>query len=191
MGHCISSLSSSSSSKTGLHSHASTNNHSNGTEFSSSTTTTLATTNSSVGLRSQFSEAASEYSGGIIGDSGLILESPALRVYSFQDLTTATRNFRSDSMLGQGGFGKVYRGWIDTKTLAPSKAGSGMIAAVKRLNSESVQGFAEWRVRSNLSRFQPNYFCHLDYFFEGIENDIDFLLQQPCWMVKRNINLYQ
>ena len=62
-------------------------------------------------------------------------------------------------MLGQGGFGKVYRGWIDTKTLAPSKAGSGMIAAVKRLNSESVQGFAEWRVRSNLSRFQPNYFC--------------------------------
>ncbi|CAN6817996.1 probable serine/threonine-protein kinase CST [Brassica napus] len=149
MGHCISFLSSSSSSKTGLHSHASTNNHSDGTEFLSSTTTTLATTNSSVGLRSQFSEAASEYSGGIIGDSGLILESPALRVYSFQDLTTATRNFRSDSMLGQGGFGKVYRGWIDTKTLAPSKAGSGMIAAVKRLNSESVQGFAEWRSEVN------------------------------------------
>ncbi|KAJ4880315.1 hypothetical protein Rs2_37370 [Raphanus sativus] len=150
MGHCISSLSSSSSSKTGLHSHASTNNHSNGTGFSSSTTTTtLATTNSSVGPQSQFSEAASEYSGGIVGDSGLILESPNLKIYSFQDLTTATKNFRPDSMLGQGGFGKVYRGWIDTKTLAPSKAGSGMIAAVKRLNSESVQGFAEWRSEVN------------------------------------------
>lgn len=51
-------------------------------------------------------------------------------------------------MLGQGGFGKVYRGWVDVKTLAPSKAGSGMMVAIKRLNSESVQGFAEWRVRS-------------------------------------------
>lgn len=51
-------------------------------------------------------------------------------------------------MLGQGGFGKVYRGWVDATTLAPSRVGSGMIVAIKRLNSESVQGFAEWRVRS-------------------------------------------
>lgn len=62
------------------------------------------------------------------------------------DLKTATKNFKPDSMLGQGGFGKVYRGWIDSKTLSPSKAGSGMIVAVKRLNSDSFQGFAEWRV---------------------------------------------
>ncbi|KAL0874404.1 hypothetical protein Bca101_024109 [Brassica carinata] len=90
---------------------ASTNNHSNGTEFCSSTTTTAAaTTNSSVGPRSQFSEAVSESSGGIMSY-----------------------------------FGKVYKGWIDAKTLSPSKVGSGMIVAVKRLNSESVQGFAEWR----------------------------------------------
>ncbi|KAG2319204.1 hypothetical protein Bca52824_012417 [Brassica carinata] len=172
MGICISSISSSSSSKTGLHCHASTNNHSNGTGFSSSTTTTLATTtNSSVGPQSQFSEAASEYSGGIIGDSGLILESPSLKVYSFQDLTTATKNFRPDSMLGQGGFGKVYRGWIDTKTLAPSKAGSGMIAAVKRLNSESVQGFAEWRSEVNfLGRLShPNLVKLLGHCREGKE----------------------
>ncbi|ESQ53537.1 hypothetical protein EUTSA_v10025265mg [Eutrema salsugineum] len=147
MGLCISFPSSSSHSKTGLHSHASTNNHSNGTEFSSSTVT--ATTNSSVERRSQFSEAASESAGGIMSYSGQILPSPSLHVYSFLDLTTATKNFKPDSMLGQGGFGKVYRGWIDAKTLAPSKAGSGMIVAVKRLNSESVQGFAEWRSEVN------------------------------------------
>ncbi|CAH2076627.1 unnamed protein product [Thlaspi arvense] len=145
MGLCFSSDSSSSPSKPGLHSHASTNNHSNGTEFLSSTPTTAATTSSTIGRRSQFSEAASESSVGIMGDSGQILESPNLKVYSFLELTTATKNFKPDSMLGQGGFGKVYRGWIDAKTLAPSKAGSGMIVAVKRLNSESVQGFAEWR----------------------------------------------
>lgn len=68
-------------------------------------------------------------------------------------------------MLGQGGFGKVYRGWVDNKTLAPSKAGSGMIVAIKRLNSESVQGFAEWRVRSQISNFQ-NYIIFY-YFFDG------------------------
>ncbi|KAL0739481.1 hypothetical protein Bca4012_015691 [Brassica carinata] len=142
MGACISSLFSSSRSKTGLHhsSHALTNNHSNGTEFSSSTTTTAATTNSSAGRQSQFSEAISESSGGIMTDSGQLLEAPNLRVYSFLELSTATKNFRPDSMLGQGGFGKVYRGWIDAKTLAPSKAASGIIVAVKRLNSESVQG---------------------------------------------------
>ncbi|XP_010437450.1 PREDICTED: probable serine/threonine-protein kinase Cx32, chloroplastic isoform X2 [Camelina sativa] len=138
-------------SKTGLRSHGTTNGHSSasGTEFSSMTTTTAATTSSSVGRRSQFSEAASECSNGIISDSGLILESPNLKVYTFLDLKTATKNFKPDSMLGQGGFGKVYRGWVDAKTLSPSKAGSGVIVAIKRLNSESVQGFAEWRSEVN------------------------------------------
>ena len=123
------------------------NNHSNGTGFSSSTSTTAATTNTSVG---QFSEAVSESSGGVMSYSGQILASPNLKVYSFADLVTATKNFKPESMLGQGGFGKVYRGWIDAKTLLPSKAASGMIVAVKRLNSESVQGYSEWRVRSKL-----------------------------------------
>ncbi|CAN8327837.1 unnamed protein product [Cochlearia groenlandica] len=150
MGLCISWLSSSSSaSKT-----ASTNNHSNGTGFYSSTTaTTTATTNSSVERRSQFSEAetaSSDSSFGFMSDSGKISESSTnLKVYTFMDLKTATKNFKPDSMLGQGGFGKVYRGWIDEKSLAPSKAASGMTVAVKRLNSESVQGLAEWRSEVN------------------------------------------
>ncbi|CAN7082371.1 unnamed protein product [Brassica oleracea var. botrytis] len=173
MGHCISSLFSSSPSKTGLHhSHASTNNHSNGTEFSSSsTTTTAATSSSSAGRRSQFSEAISESSGGIITDSGQLLESPNLKVYTFLELSTATKNFRPDSMLGQGGFGKVYRGWIDAKTLLPSKAASGMIVAVKRLNSESVQGYSEWRSEINFlgTLSHPNLVKLLGYCREDKE----------------------
>ncbi|CAN7016053.1 hypothetical protein IGI04_013848 [Brassica rapa subsp. trilocularis] len=172
MGHCISSLFSSSPSKTGLqHNHASTNNHSNGTEFSSSTTTTAATSNSSAGRRSQFSEAISESSGGIITDSGQLLESPNLKVYTFLELSTATKNFKPDSMLGQGGFGKVYRGWIDAKTLLPSKAASGMIVAVKRLNSESVQGYSEWRSEINFlgTLSHPNLVKLLGYCREDKE----------------------
>ncbi|KAG5412702.1 hypothetical protein IGI04_000269 [Brassica rapa subsp. trilocularis] len=106
MGLFLSCFSSPSSSNTGLHTHASMNNHSNGTGFSSSTSTTAATTNTSVG---QFSEAVSESSGGVMSYSGQILASPNLKVYSFADLVTATKNFKPESMLGQGGFGKVYR----------------------------------------------------------------------------------
>ncbi|XP_019089794.1 PREDICTED: probable serine/threonine-protein kinase Cx32, chloroplastic [Camelina sativa] len=158
-------------SKTGLHSHATTNGNSSGTEFSSMTTTTAATTSSIVGRRSQFSEAASECSNGIISDSGLILELPNLKAYTFLDLKTATKNFKPDSMLGQGGFGKVYRGWVDAKTLAPSKAGSGMIVAIKRLNSESVQGFAEWRSEVNFMGMlsHPNLVKLLGYCREDKE----------------------
>ncbi|KAG2243366.1 hypothetical protein Bca52824_094786 [Brassica carinata] len=141
MGLCISSLFFSSPSKTGLHSHASTNNHSDGADLSSTT----ATTNKNVGGGSQFLEAASESSGVFISDSGQILESPHLRVFSFLELTTATKNFRPESMLGEGGFGKVYRGWIQAETLAPSEGGSGVIVAVKRLSSESFQGFDAWQ----------------------------------------------
>jgi hypothetical protein len=69
-----------------------------------------------------------------------------LKEFSLADLKTATRNFKTDSLLGEGGFGKVFKGWMDEKTLTPSKVGTGMVVAIKKLNSESVQGFQEWQV---------------------------------------------
>lgn len=80
-----------------------------------------------------------------------VLETPNdLKVFSFAEMRAATKNFKSDSLLGEGGFGKVYRGWLDKKTLSPAKAGSGMMVAIKKLNPESMQGFQEWQVPSNL-----------------------------------------
>ncbi|KAH0940636.1 hypothetical protein HID58_000273 [Brassica napus] len=114
MGLFLSCFSSPSSSNTGLHTHASMNNHSNGTGFSSSTSTTAATTNTSVG---QFSEAVSESSGGVMSYSGQILASPNLKVYSFADLVTATKNFKPESMLGQGGFEVNFLGMLSHPNL--------------------------------------------------------------------------
>ena len=84
------------------------------------------------------------------GLDGRILEAPNLRVFTFAELRAATRNFKADSVLGEGGFGRVHKGWVDERTLSPARndgAGS-MPVAVKKLNPESLQGVQEWQVRT-------------------------------------------
>lgn len=67
-----------------------------------------------------------------------------VRVFSYNELKTATRNFRPDSALGQGGFGIVYKGWID------EMGGTGVkVVAVKVLNQEGLQGHREWLAEVN------------------------------------------
>lgn len=74
--------------------------------------------------------------------------SPAVSVKSFSliELKSATKNFGSNSYLGEGGFGCVYKGWIDENTLAPTRPGAGIVVAIKKLKRESFQGHKEWLV---------------------------------------------
>lgn len=144
----------------------------------STSTVGFSATTSSAG-RSQFSEVAS----GSIDDTneggslpfpppnGQILERPNLKVFSFIELKAATKSFKSDTLLGEGGFGKVYKGWLDEKTLSPAKAGSGMVVAIKKLNSESTQGFQEWQSEVNfLGRLShPNLVKLLGYCWDDDE----------------------
>ncbi|PWZ05918.1 Zeaxanthin epoxidase, chloroplastic [Zea mays] len=88
---------------------------------------------------------------------GQILEAPNLHTFTFIELKTATKNFRPDSVLGEGGFERVYKGWVDEKTMAPTRNGTGMVVAVKKLNSESMQGFEEWQVNKILLLFSLLY----------------------------------
>lgn len=62
-------------------------------------------------------------------------------------------------MLGVGGFGTVFKGWVDEKTLAPVRFGTGMIVAIKKLNHESVQGFQEWQVYTYMHICVCIYIC--------------------------------
>jgi len=80
---------------------------------------------------------------------GELLPSPTLKAFTFNELKTATRNFKPNSMIGEGGFGCVYKGWIGERSLSPSKPGSGMVVAVKKLKSEGFQGHKEWLVSSS------------------------------------------
>lgn len=75
------------------------------------------------------------------------MSSPNLKAFTFNELKNATRNFRPDSLLGEGGFGYVFKGWIDGTTLTASKPGSGIVVAVKKLKTEGYQGHKEWLVR--------------------------------------------
>ncbi|XP_072997069.1 probable serine/threonine-protein kinase PBL18 [Typha latifolia] len=67
-----------------------------------------------------------------------------LKSFSLTDLRSSTKNFGSNSYLGEGGFGCVYKGWIDENTFAPTKPGSGVVVAIKKLKRESFQGHKEW-----------------------------------------------
>lgn len=85
-----------------------------------------------------------------------ILSSPNLKAFTLGELKNATRNFRPDSLIGEGGFGDVYKGWVDKQTLGPAKPGHGMVVAVKKLKLEGFQGHKEWLV--GLFSYQEVFF---------------------------------
>ncbi|XVE94412.1 hypothetical protein REPUB_Repub02eG0006200 [Reevesia pubescens] len=99
--------------------------------------------------------------------SGKIV-STALKIFTLAELKAATRNFRPDTVLGEGGFGRVFKGWVDENTYAPSKVGVGMAVAVKKSNPDSSQGLQEWQAEVKfLGKFShPNLVKLLGYCWE-------------------------
>ncbi|XP_010554040.1 PREDICTED: probable receptor-like protein kinase At5g15080 [Tarenaya hassleriana] len=72
-----------------------------------------------------------------------------LRKFSFNELKAVTRSFRPESLLGEGGFGCVFKGWINENGSAPAKPGTGISVAVKTLNHDGLQGHKEWLAEVN------------------------------------------
>ncbi|KAJ4774145.1 Protein kinase superfamily protein [Rhynchospora pubera] len=69
-----------------------------------------------------------------------------LRIFMYQELRNATRNFSRALMLGEGGFGCVYRGTIKS-VLEPHRK---MDVAVKQLGRKGLQGHKEWLTEVNV-----------------------------------------
>uniref|UniRef100_A0A804LD03 Tyrosine-protein kinase catalytic domain-containing protein n=3 Tax=Zea mays TaxID=4577 RepID=A0A804LD03_MAIZE len=96
---------------------------------------------------------------------GRVLEAPRLREFTLAELRVATRGLKPEMVLGEGGFGPVYKGWVDERTLNPAKSNAGVIVAVKKLNPESFRGLQEWQSEVNfLGRLShPNLVRLLGY----------------------------
>ena len=82
-----------------------------------------------------------------------------LRKFSFNELKSSTRNFRPESLLGEGGFGCVFKGWINENGTAPVKPGTGVAVAVKTLNHDGLQGHKEWLVGEFIINFLFLFFA--------------------------------
>ncbi|KAK9128249.1 hypothetical protein Syun_017046 [Stephania yunnanensis] len=66
--------------------------------------------------------------------------------FTLFELETITKSFRVDYILGEGGFGTVYKGYIDENVRVGLKS---LPVAVKVLNKQGLQGHREWLTEVN------------------------------------------
>lgn len=83
----------------------------------------------SVSFPSEFTKPPEE-------DTSSLLPSHLCRYFSILEINAATHNFSEQFLIGRGGFGDVYKGFID---------GSVTTVAIKRLNQTSKQGAYEFQ----------------------------------------------
>ncbi|BAU01223.1 hypothetical protein VIGAN_11041000 [Vigna angularis var. angularis] len=67
-----------------------------------------------------------------------------LRRFTFHDIQIATQNFGCRNFLGRGGFGTVFKGWVDERGNSAATPGTRVPVAVKTLNPNGFQGHKQW-----------------------------------------------
>ncbi|TYI87375.1 hypothetical protein E1A91_D04G130800v1 [Gossypium mustelinum] len=97
-----------------------------------------------------------------------------LKVFTVSELKSATKNFSRSAMLGEGGFGCVYKGVIKS----PDDSSQKIEVAVKQLGKRGLQGHKEWVTEVNLLGVveHPNLVKLVGYCAEDDERGIQRLL---------------
>ncbi|KAL0002808.1 hypothetical protein SO802_016589 [Lithocarpus litseifolius] len=118
---------------------------------------------------SEFSTASSAKSFAILSQ-----RQSNLREFTFSELKAATKNFSRTLMIGEGGFGGVYRAVIRS-TDDPHKK---IDVAIKQLSRRGLQGHKEWVTEVNVLGVveHPNLVKLLGYCAEDDERGIQRLL---------------
>ncbi|GMI84081.1 PBS1-Like 37 [Hibiscus trionum] len=101
-----------------------------------------------------------------------------LRVFTFGELKSATRGFSRTLLIGEGGFGCVYRGAVKVSDEAKGGRDSKLDVAIKQLNRHGFQGHKEWINEVNLLGVvkHPNLVRLVGYCAEDDERGIQRLL---------------
>ncbi|KAL7587955.1 hypothetical protein Lser_V15G36393 [Lactuca serriola] len=97
-----------------------------------------------------------------------------IRVFTFAELKSVTRNFSRALIIGEGGFGCVYRAVLRTTDGSNKK----IDVAVKQLGRRGLQGHKEWITEVNVLGFvdHPNLVKLIGYCAEDDERGIQRLL---------------
>lgn len=71
-----------------------------------------------------------------------------LHCFCYSALKEATRKFSSKNLIGQGGFGDVYKGYVSYCNMnSAAKPNEGLAVAIKMLRKTGTQGHEQWEVR--------------------------------------------
>ncbi|GFP98920.1 serine/threonine-protein kinase pbs1 [Phtheirospermum japonicum] len=83
----------------------------------------------------------------------------AAQTFTFRELANATNNFRPECFLGEGGFGRVYKGML----------ANGQVVAVKQLDRNGLQGNREFLVEVLMLSLlhHPNLVSLMGYCADG------------------------
>ncbi|CAN6806094.1 unnamed protein product [Brassica oleracea] len=87
-------------------------------------------------------------------------EQPPVKTFNFRELATATKNFRQECLLGEGGSGRVYKGTLQS---------TGQLVAVKQLDKHGLHGTKEFQAEVlSLSKLEhPNLVKLIGYCADG------------------------
>ncbi|KAH6808722.1 protein kinase 2A [Perilla frutescens var. frutescens] len=96
------------------------------------------------GVKSQISRSSSQKfnPADLSGQNIFVLRN--VMAIEYEEIKKATKNFRHDMLLGVGGFGCVYKGWIDEHHLTAVKPGYRIAVAVKKLYKIGFQEHKAW-----------------------------------------------
>eukprot|EP00253_Pinus_taeda_P006989 PITA_06989 len=93
-------------------------------------------------------------------DDASNMAEPAAQTFLFRELAVATNNFRPECLLGEGGFGIVYKGCLES---------TGQLVAVKQLDRNGLQGNREFLVEVLMLSLlhHPNLVSLIGYCADG------------------------